>query len=59
MRQWERYGQEMALENVADPTQLADVTFTETSWKLGPFAAMLAPGHTSPQATKYKETIRD
>ena len=31
----------------------------ETGWDLGPFAAVLAPGHTSPQASKYKETIRD
>ena len=35
----------------------------ETGWDLGPgtpaFAAVLAPGQTSPQATKYKETIRD
>ena len=26
---------------------------------LGPFAAVLAPGQTSPGATKYKETVRD
>ena len=32
---------------------------SETGWDLGPFAAMLAPGHTSPPATKYKETIWD
>ena len=32
---------------------------TETGWDLGPFAAVLAPGQTSPQATKYKETMRD
>ena len=29
------------------------------TWDLGPFAAMLAPGQTSPSATKYKETLRD
>ena len=28
-------------------------------WDLGPFAAVLVPGHTSPGATEYKETIRD
>ena len=27
------------------------------TWDLGPFAAVLAPGQTSPQATEYKETI--
>ena len=32
---------------------------TETGWDLRSFAAVPAPGHTSPQATKYKETIRD
>ena len=32
---------------------------TETGWDLGPFAAMLAPGHTSPPGTKYKEIIWD
>ena len=26
------------------------------TWDLGPFAAVLAPGQTSPQATEYKET---
>ena len=31
----------------------------ETGWDLGPFAEVLAAGHTSPPATKYKETIRD
>ena len=31
----------------------------ETSWDLGPFAPILAPGHTSPQARKYKETVWD
>ena len=29
------------------------------TWDLGPFAAGLAPGQTSPPATKYKETMRD
>ena len=29
----------------------------KTGWDFGPFAAMLAPGHTSPGATKYKETL--
>ena len=28
------------------------------TWNLGPFATVLAPGQTSPQATEYKETIR-
>ena len=32
---------------------------TEQGWGLGPFAATLAPGHTSPGATKYRETIGD
>ena len=32
---------------------------TETGWDLGPFAAVLAPGQTSPQAAEYKETTRD
>ena len=27
----------------------------EMGWDLRPFAAGLAPGHTSPQATKYKK----
>ena len=31
----------------------------ETGWDLEPFATVLAPGQKSPQATKYKETIRD
>ena len=30
----------------------------ETGWDLGPFAAGLAPGHNSPQATRYKKTLR-
>ena len=29
------------------------------TWDLGPFAAALAPGQISPQATEDKETIRD
>ena len=29
------------------------------TWHLGPFAVKLAPGQTSPQTTKYKETTRD
>ena len=29
------------------------------AWDLGLFAAVLVPGQMSPQATKYKETIRD
>ena len=29
------------------------------AWDLEDFAATLAPGHTSPQATKYKETVWD
>ena len=31
----------------------------ETGWDLGPFAAVLAPGQTSPRATKCKETLWD
>ena len=31
----------------------------ETGWDLGPFAAGLAPGQTSPRLTKYKETVRN
>ena len=31
----------------------------ETGWNLRHFAAALTPGQTSPQATKYKETMRD
>ena len=29
------------------------------TWHLGPFAVKLAPGQTSPQTTKYKETTQD
>ena len=29
------------------------------TWDLGSFAAVLAPGQTSPQATEYKDIIRD
>ena len=29
----------------------------ETGWDLGTLAVVLAPGHTSPPATKYKETV--
>ena len=29
------------------------------TWALGPFAAVRAPGQTSPQATEYKETTRE
>ena len=29
------------------------------TWDLGPFAAILVPGHTSPWATKYKEIVRN
>ena len=36
---------------------LTHATICETGWGLGPFAAVLAPGQTSPQATKYKEAI--
>ena len=32
---------------------------SDTGWGLGPFAALLAAGQTSPRATKYKETIWD
>lgn len=32
---------------------------TETDWDLETFVAMLAPGQTSPQGTKQKETTRD
>lgn len=32
---------------------------TETGWNQAPFAAMLASGHTSPSATKFKETVWD
>ena len=32
---------------------------SETGWDLGPSAAGLAPGQTSPPATKYKDSIRD
>ena len=28
-------------------------------WDLGPFTGVLEPGQMSPQATEYKETIRD
>ena len=28
------------------------------TWDLEPFAAVLVPGQTSPQATEYKEAIR-
>ena len=31
----------------------------EPGWDLGPFAAVLAPRHASPSATKHKETKRD
>lgn len=31
----------------------------EADWDLGPFAAVLAPGHMSPQTTTYKEALRD
>ena len=31
----------------------------ETDWDLGPFASVLAPWQMSPQATKYKEALRD
>ena len=31
----------------------------ESGWDLGPFPALLAPGHSAPPATKHKETIRD
>ena len=34
-------------------------TLSETDWDLGPFAAVLTPGQMSPQATKYKESIRN
>ena len=30
---------------------------SETGRDRGPFASMLAPGHTSPRATKYKEIV--
>ena len=30
----------------------------ETGWNLGPLAEVLAPRQMSPQATKYKETLR-
>ena len=36
---------------------LASSCSCETGGDLGPFAAMLAPVHTSPRATKYKETV--
>lgn len=29
----------------------------KTGWDSGPFSAILAPGHTSPPATKHKETL--
>ena len=37
------------------------MTLLRQAWDLGlgPFAAVLAPGQKSPQATKYKEAIRD
>ena len=31
----------------------------ETGWDLGPFAAVLAPGRTSPPATNHRETVRE
>ena len=32
---------------------------TGRGWDLGPYAAVLAPGLTSPPATKHKETVWD
>ena len=40
------------------PLGTAKVKQTGT-WDLGPFGAVLAARQTSPQATKYKETVRD
>ena len=34
-------------------------SFPETAWDLGLFAAKLAPGLTSPWATRYRESVRD
>ena len=31
---------------------------SKMGWDLAPFAAVLAPGQTSPPTTEYKETIR-
>ena len=31
----------------------------ETDWDPGPSTSVLVPGHTSPQATKYKEIVWD
>ena len=43
-----------------DITNTPDTTEdnSETGWDPGPFAAVLVPGQTSPQATEYKEAIR-
>lgn len=48
----------------AEKTQRLRVTkamshHTETAWDLGTFAAVFAPGRTSPRATKHKETTWD
>ena len=35
------------------------IPILETSWDLGAFAVVPAPGQMSPQATKYRETTKD
>ena len=37
---------------------LLSLTGVRQAWDLGPFAAMLAPGHTPPLATKRKENTQ-